>query len=104
MRMITAVRTITSTRQTMTLGHVRSIHSQRSQRRRYGRIFVHMSTHIKINKIMTNKELLEIEYSEKLGEMNRKHKEELDRLQRRQLREMEELMRKYMQLINTSQS
>ena len=59
---------------------------------------------MKTNNIMTNKELLEIEYSEKLGEMNRKHKEELDRLQRRQLREMEELMRKYMQLINTSQS
>jgi hypothetical protein len=52
---------------------------------------------------MKEKKLLEIEYSEKLGEMNRRHKEELDKLQRRQLREMEELMRKYMQLINTSQ-
>jgi hypothetical protein len=53
---------------------------------------------------MKERKLLEIEYSEKLREMNRRHKEELNKLQRRQLREMEELMRKYMQLINTSQS
>ena len=48
---------------------------------------------------MTDEELLEIEYSEKLGELNRRHKGELDRLQRRQLLEMEELMRRYMLLL-----
>ena len=48
---------------------------------------------------MTDRELLEIEFSKKLGELNHRHKEELDRLQRRQLFEMEELMRKYMLLL-----